>query len=88
MDPVAVNDERVMAVKAQVSEVVRNIDSRMSIHDFRMTDGRDRVNLIFDLVVPFGLGMTDAQVRENVSARVSALDKAYCCVISIDREYA
>ena len=88
MDPVAVNDERVMAVKAQVSEVVRNIDSRMSIHDFRMTDGRDRVNLIFDLVVPFGLRMTDAQVRENVSARVSALDKAYCCVISIDREYA
>ncbi|MCR5478576.1 MAG: cation diffusion facilitator family transporter [Ruminococcus sp.] len=88
MDPVAVNDERVMAVKAQVSEVVRNIDSRMSIHDFRMTDGRDRVNLIFDLVVPFGLGMTDAQVRENVSAKVSALDKAYCCVISIDREYA
>jgi len=88
MDPVAVNDERVMAVKAQVSEVVRNIDNRMSIHDFRMTDGRDRVNLIFDLVVPFGLGMTDAQVRENVSARVSALDKAYCCVISIDREYA
>lgn len=88
MDPVAVNDERVMAVKAQVSEVVRNIDSRMSIHDFRMTDGRDRVNLIFDLVVPFGLGMTDAQVRENVSARVSALDKVYCCVISIDREYA
>ena len=88
MDPIAVNDERVMAVKAQVSEVVRNIDSRMSIHDFRMTDGRDRVNLIFDLVVPFGLGMTDAQVRENVSARVSALDKAYCCVISIDREYA
>ncbi|MBQ9868231.1 MAG: cation transporter [Ruminococcus sp.] len=88
MDPVAINDERVMAVKAQVSEVVRNIDSRMSIHDFRMTDGRDRVNLIFDLVVPFGLGMTDAQVRENVSARVSALDKAYCCVISIDREYA
>ena len=88
MDPVAVNDERVMAVKAQVSEVVRSIDSRMSIHDFRMTDGRDRVNLIFDLVVPFGLGMTDAQVRENVSARVSALDKAYCCVISIDREYA
>lgn len=88
MDPVAVNDERVMAVKAQVSELVRNIDSRMSIHDFRMTDGRDRVNLIFDLVVPFGLGMTDAQVRENVSAKVSALDKAYCCVISIDREYA
>ncbi len=88
MDPVAVNDEKTMAVKAQVAEIVRSIDERMTIHDFRMTDGKDRDNLIFDIVVPFGLKMTDAQVRENVSAKVSALDKAYCCVINIDKDYA
>lgn len=88
MDPVAVNDEKTMAVKAQVAEIVRSIDERMTIHDFRMTDGKDRDNLIFDVVVPFGLKMTDAQVRENVSAKVSALDKAYCCVINIDKDYA
>lgn len=88
MDPVAVNDEKTMAVKAKVAEIVRSIDERMTIHDFRMTDGKDRDNLIFDIVVPFGLKMTDAQVRENVSAKVSALDKAYCCVINIDKDYA
>ena len=88
MDPVAVNDEKAMAVKAQVAQIVKSIDSRMSIHDFRMTDGKDRENLIFDVVVPFGLKMTDAEVRENVSAKVSALDPAYYCVINVDKDYA
>lgn len=88
MDPVAVNDEKAMAIKAQVSEIVKKIDERMSIHDFRMTDGKDRDNLIFDVVVPFGLKMTDAEVRENVCVSVSALDPRYFCVINIDKDYA
>ena len=88
MDPVAVNDEKAMAIRAQVSEIVKKIDERMSIHDFRMTDGIDRDNLIFDVVVPFGLKMTDAEVRENVSVAVSALDPRYFCVINIDKDYA
>lgn len=88
MDPVAINDEKAMAVKAQVAEIVRQIDSRMSIHDFRMTDGKDRDNLIFDVVVPFKLDMTDAEVRETIGKRVSEIDKAYYCVINIDKDYA
>lgn len=88
MDPVAVNDEKAMAVKARVAEIVKSIDSRMTIHDFRMTDGKDRDNLIFDVVVPFGLKMSDASVREAISEKVSELDKAYCCVINIDKDYA
>ena len=88
MDPVAVNDEKRYGSQGAGAEIVRKIDSRMTIHDFRMTDGRDRENLIFDVVVPFGLKMTDAEVRETISARVSALDKAYFCVINIDKDYA
>lgn len=88
MDPVAVNDEKAMAVKAQVSEIVAGIDSRMSIHDFRMTDGKERDNLIFDVVVPFGLKMTDAQVREIIAKKVSQIDPAYVCVINVDKDYA
>lgn len=88
MDPVAVNDEKSTALKAQIADIVRQIDSRMSVHDFRMTDGKDRENLIFDVVVPFGLNMTDAEVRETISERVSQIDKAYQCVINIDKDYA
>ncbi len=88
MDPVAVNDQKTMAIKAQVAEIVKSIDSRMSIHDFRMTDGKDRDNLIFDVVVPFGLKMTDAEVREAISEKVCKLDKAFFCVINVDKDYA
>lgn len=88
MDPVAVGDEKTTAIKSQVSDIVKSIDSRMSIHDFRMTGGKERENLIFDVVVPFGTKMTDAQVREQISSKVVQIDPAYCCVINIDKDYA
>ena len=88
MDPVAVNDEMAMAIKAQVAEIVKSIDSRLSIHDFRMTDGKDRDNLIFDVVVPFGFKMSDTMVRETISAKVSEIDRTYFCVINVDKDYA
>ena len=52
MDPLEVKDERVAELKAQVEAAVKELDSRLSIHDFRMVDGEQQINLIFDVVVP------------------------------------
>ena len=35
-----------------MEEVVRKMDEAVSIHDFRMVDGKEQINLIFDMVVP------------------------------------
>ena len=39
--------------KWKLEEAVRAIDPQVSIHDFRMVDGDEQVNLIFDMLVPF-----------------------------------
>ena len=49
MDPVETKDQRVLAVKEHVTEVLGMIDEEVSIHDFRMVDGKEQINLIFDI---------------------------------------
>ena len=52
MDPVETKDEKVLSVKAHIEEILCTVDPFISIHDFRMVEGKERINLIFDLLVP------------------------------------
>ena len=88
MDPVETHDERVLQFKSMVLEVLGEIDSRLSFHDFRMVDGVERINLIFDLVVPREykpdiLGKLKARISDEVRRR----DKRCVCVITIENSF-
>ena len=48
MDPISVDDERTYEVRKCVVDTLKKIDESLSIHDFRMTDGEENINLIFD----------------------------------------
>lgn len=52
MDPLETEDQTVLKVRKKTEKAVEELDSRCSIHDFRMVKGEDQINLIFDLVVP------------------------------------
>ena len=52
LDPIAVGDEQVNAMRSFAEDCAKAVDPTFSIHDFRMTQGETYTNLIFDLVVP------------------------------------
>ena len=62
MDPV-VRDGRTEDLRQQAARLAQNIDPLLSIHDFRVTAGPIHTNVLFDVVVPYGFRLTDAQVR-------------------------
>lgn len=85
MDPVETADAQVVEVKAEVQEVLHQMDERLSLHDFRMVDGEKWINLIFDVVVPFSYGENDRpKLREAIEEEVRSLDERYHCVITFD----
>ena len=53
MDPVETRDLRVIQARGQVEQILNALDPAVSIHDFRMVSGEEKVNLIFDMEVPF-----------------------------------
>ena len=88
MDPVEVRDDRVTAVRSQVAAVLKEIDDRLSLHDFRMVDGTEQINLIFDVVVPFEYqGETLTRLQLDIMERVSLLDARYQCVMTMEKGY-
>lgn len=86
MDPI-INDERTHSIKEAVAEIVKNIYTEASIHDFRIVDGPTHTNLIFDAVLPRKSGISDNEFRNMVDAEIKKLDERYFSVISIDRDY-
>ena len=86
MDPIVTDDEKVSALRIRVAAVIKEIDERLTIHDFRYVEGITHSNLIFDVTVPFELKMDNERVKELVSDKISEIDPNYFAVITIDRE--
>ena len=88
MDPVAVRDERVTELKEQVTAELKKIDERLSLHDFRIVDGEQQINLIFDVVVPHSYSDKDmTQLHLDIVEKVSGLDPPYQCVVTLENGY-
>lgn len=84
MDPIVTDDEQVNELRAKTTEVVKKIHPSMQIHDFRFVAGATHTNLIFDVVVPFEVKMSDAEVKAAVAEKVKEIDPTYCVVLNVD----
>ena len=88
MDPVETKDAHVLEVRHQVEQILDAVDSRVSIHDFRMVDGKEQINLIFDMVVPFEYStQKQNELKMTLRKLLQMADKRYQCVITIERSY-
>ncbi len=86
MDPISVDCEYTNNLKNQVQKLVKQMDENMNIHDFRIVDGTNNVNLIFDIEVPAGYGKLDT-LREDVQQKLTELDSRFNGVMNIDIIY-
>ncbi len=88
MDPIVTSDEKVSQIRTLLSEAVKAIDRELSIHDLRAVIGPTHTNLVFDCVVPHGFKMSNAELREKISAAAKSIDEKYICVITVESSYA
>ena len=87
MDPIATDDEEVNITRRSVAELCKDIHEDLSIHDFRMVKGPTHTNLIFDVVIPFALKLSDKEVTDEIRKRISQKWDNYYAVIEVDHSY-
>lgn len=88
MDPIAVDDDAVRMMKARVIKLVQEIDTKITIHDFRMVQGPTHTNLVFDMVVPPKFHLSGSEVRSQMEQKVRDMpDSNYFAVIKVDQMY-
>ncbi|MBQ3259198.1 MAG: cation transporter [Clostridia bacterium] len=86
MDPVDTLDERVGTLKVLSETVLTDIDKRLTLHDFRVVFGENRINVIFDVVVPFGYENRVA-LQDEVQRRLQLTDPRLHAVITTEHSY-
>ena len=87
MDPVSVRDERIAGVRANVLACVKAVNAEFEIHDFRMTDGEQNINLIFDLEVPYSLKPAEReQAAAVICEKLKECDARYRAVIQVENK--
>jgi len=86
MDPISC-DEAVSELRSRVETLVRDIDPRISIHDFRVVEGPTHTNLIFDAQVPFDLPLTDREAALRIRAIVETMPGRYFAVVKVEKGF-
>jgi cation diffusion facilitator family transporter len=87
MDPIITDDLILNQTKDRVAEVVKGIDERVTIHDFRMVSGPTHKNLIFDVSVPYDVKLSEQEIRQRISHMIHALNPKFYAVVQVDRNY-
>ena len=88
MDPIETKNAKVDNYRKIAGEVLDQVDSRLSLHDFRIVDGKEQVNLIFDLVVPRDYTpQMKSQVKDQVASGIREKIPGSTCVITVENSY-
>lgn len=85
MDPIVTNDYEVSEMRGVVRSLVKEIDGRLDIHDFRFVRGVTHTNLIFDISAPFEIKMSDSEIKKEIERKVSEYNEVFFTVTTVDR---
>ena len=85
LDPIVTDDERVVETRKRIAALVHAIDHSLRIHDFRFVEGQTHTNLIFDVLAPFELKLSDEELKEKISEVILAAFPNHFAVIEVDR---
>lgn len=87
MDPIILNDPRTNARRTEISMLVASIDTRLSVHDFRIVDELEGTHLIFDVTLPGDWDISDEQLRQRIIQLIQQRSPDERVTITLDRAY-
>ena len=88
MDPIITDDHLVVENRARIEALLQEkMDSRITIHDFRMVVGPTHTNVIFDALIPHDCKMPEPQLRAEIRKWVSSMDPRFFAVVTIDHPF-
>lgn len=87
MDPIDVGNEKTVKMKEEMVKLVKAIDERLTIHDFRMVTGTTHHNMIFDVVIPADFKLSQEELKDIIQKKVWEKWPDYYVVIDVDTAY-
>ena len=84
-DPVITDNPELNELKERVSGLLTRFDERLQLHDFRMTQGKRHMNLVFDVPLPARLRGKEEELTQYLENSLNlAGEKTYHVKITFD----
>lgn len=87
LDPIVIGDPLVNELKALSERCAKAVDERFTIHDFRMTKGETKINLIFDLLIPPDCKTPIKDAEKAVADKIKEQNPDCSCVIKAEHPF-
>lgn len=88
MDPVAINDSRLNTIKEILCEIAEKDDIDCFLHDFKLLEEDNIINIIFELEVPHGLeDEKTKELVESLKTQVKKVNANYNVIINVENGY-
>lgn len=87
MDPIVTDSEEVNDLKSKTVTILHNINTSLSLHDFRVVFGKTHTNILFDILLPYKLNIKEDEIITLVTDEIKKINQTYNVIIKIDREF-
>ena len=87
-DPIASGGSLEGKITAELWEITKKIDERITIHDLRTIHSAEETKVIFDCVLPQESGLSEQDIREEISRFIAVKFPDCRCIISFDSGFA
>ena len=87
LDPIITDDEEINELRGMTDKIVKSIDERLTMHDFRVVKGETHTNLIFDVVVPVDYDIKSSKLVNLIEKEVQNKNETYFAVVTVDKNY-
>ena len=86
-DPVLTDDPQINRLRELVEQALKELDSRLTFHDFRVVESPGHTNLIFDVTIPQDMTDRKKEITRFVEEHLTSIDqKTYHTVITFDSD--
>jgi cation diffusion facilitator family transporter len=85
-DPVLTNDAEWNRMRTLTEQWVRQVNPRLSIHDFRMVRSARQTKLVFDLAIPYDMALSAREVQTFIAEQLQKEGRDYQTIIHLDRQ--
>lgn len=87
LDPIITDDEEINELRSMTDNIIKSIDERLSMHDFRVVKGDTHTNLIFDVAVPVDCDIKSAKLVSLIEKEVQKENETYFVLVTVDKNY-
>lgn len=85
VDPILLNDSLLQEINSKLMVIVKSISNKLSYHELKIVNKKKRINICFDLQVPFDFELDNKQLYDNINKELKLINENYRASITFDK---